>query len=142
MADGTDKPHLPEPPGPAPAAQPRRKRRRLRKIALWTLGSLAVLLLSARVLACTAVGRNLVRKQIVKQLSKMMNGEVALARIDGDLLGTMHLRGLSVRGAAGDIITVDDLEVSWSTLAAFASRVSSAGPALAPCPGRSTASTP
>ncbi len=119
MADGMDKPPA-SPPAPGPPAQatPKPRRRRLRKIALWTLGSLAVLLLSARVLACTAVGRDLARKQIVKQLGKMMNGEVTLARIDGDLLGTMHLRGFSVRGAAGDIITVDDLEVSWGTLAA------------------------
>jgi uncharacterized protein involved in outer membrane biogenesis len=97
--------------------RPRRMWRRAVRVVLWVLGALVALVGVAFLLLHTDWARDQVRGVLVAQLTKKLNGTVEVARLEGDLLDRITIRGLVVKDRKGvEVIKADALTVDYRIL--------------------------
>src|SRR6187549_286962 len=97
---------------------------RARRIGKWVLRivlgvvALALLLVGAGyVTVHTDWGREQVRKQVVKAMAGLFVGKVSIARVEGDVLGDVVLKGIEIDDASGKpAVRVATLRVDFSLL--------------------------
>ncbi|MDZ7724083.1 MAG: AsmA family protein [candidate division KSB1 bacterium] len=82
--------------------------KRLLKIILYTLGSGVVLIMLLGAFSQTALFKNMLRKQLIRQVNQSMNGELSLGRIEGNLFQSFTLVDIH--------ITTDDTLLRCSEL--------------------------
>ena len=98
------------PPAPTPARAARRWPRRL----LYALAGLLVLLGAALWL----LGRESTLQALLNKVAAASGGQIAVSGVSGSLYNKMHLGHISYRGA-GEHITADGVDISWSPLQYF-----------------------
>ncbi len=97
--------------------RPRRMWRRAVRVLLWVLGGLVALVGVVFLLLHTDFARNQVRGILVSALAKKLNGTIEVARLEGDLLDRITIRGLVVRDKQGkEVIKADALTVDYRIL--------------------------
>lgn len=92
--------------------------RRFRRVSVWALAALALVLILATVavivLTTTPWGRDQVRAIVVQQVGEIVDGELEVEGIGGNLLGTFTVEGVRLRDREGrPFLAADTVTVAY-----------------------------
>jgi TamB, inner membrane protein subunit of TAM complex len=119
VAETPDEQGLTAPEDAAPATQPRRRRwwRRLLRAFVFAAGLLLAVIGVAILSTQTPWFKDWLRRYIARQATAVLNGELAIGRLRGNLVGGVELDGVTLSQHGEKVIAIDRVRVDYSILA-------------------------